>query len=89
MPASAKAASVSSASPPSAGIGFSTCPWSAKASRVASGMVSIVNGAASAVTYSTSGASGFLVEVLAHSRRWGRAPSFARRPQPAESSTFR
>ena len=50
-------------------------PWSASAFSVASGIVFTVNGAASALTYSTSEACGSLVPVLAHSRRCGRAPA--------------
>jgi integrase len=40
----------------------------------------MVNGACSALTYSTSDASGSLVPVLAHSSRCGRAPALARTP---------
>ncbi len=57
--------------------------------RVWSGMVSTVNGTASASTYSTSGASGSLTEVEAHSSRCARAPSLASRPQRGESSSSR
>ena len=63
-----------------------TIPWSANASSVWSGMVSTVNGAASAPAYSTSGAAGSLTEVEAHSSRCARAPSLASRNQRGESS---
>ena len=52
-------------------------------------MVLTVNGAASVSTYSTSGASGSLTEVEAHSSRWARAPSLASRNQRGESSSSR
>lgn len=52
---------------------------SARAFNVASGIVFTVNGAASAWIYRRSEASGSLVPVLAHSRRWGRAPTLKTR----------
>jgi hypothetical protein len=59
------------------------------ASRVRSGMVSTVNGGVSASSYSTSGASGSLTEVEAHSSRCAQAPSLASRNQRGESSSSR
>lgn len=52
-------------------------------------MVLMVSGAANASTYRTSEASGFFVDVLAQSKRCGRAPSFAKRSQRDESSSSR
>jgi hypothetical protein len=61
-----------------------TEPCSPNAFSVPSGMVSTVNGAASACTYSVSGAFGSLVPVLAHNSRCARAPMLAARCQRVE-----
>src|SRR5271155_4097830 len=65
-PAFAKPPSTCSASAPSFAMTALTLPFSAKASKVFSGMVSMVSGAASASTYSAAGALGSLTPVLAH-----------------------
>src|SRR5580698_2452544 len=66
MPALPHALNTFSQSPPSGGSAPPTSPCSAKALRVPSGMVLIVNGAASALTSRMSDAFGSLVPVLAH-----------------------
>src|SRR5207244_1253335 len=81
-----KAASVSSASPPSTGITPRSCPRSAKASKVLSGIVLMVSGAASVSMYSVSEAAGSLVPVLAQSRRCVRAPAAASRRHRGDAS---
>src|SRR6185437_1973433 len=75
MPAALNCAMTCSQSPPSLAIAPCNLPWSAKARMVLSGMVLMVSGAASASTYSVSGAFGSLVPVLAHSRRCGCTPA--------------
>src|SRR5579871_2749166 len=77
IPARSKRASICSASPPSSRIGAGTLPFSANASSVFSGMVSMVSGAASASTYSVGDAFGSLTPVLAQSMRCGTAPRAA------------
>ena len=54
-------------------------PWLSKASRVASGKVFTDCGPMSESTYNVSGNAGFLVDVLAHNGRCGRAPWAANR----------
>src|SRR5262249_17984865 len=78
-PARAKSARTASASPPSCGSIAPTSPWSPTACSVFSGMVLIVCGAASAVTYRTSDSLGSFVPVLAHRRRCDRPPKLRRR----------
>jgi hypothetical protein len=51
MPAAANRANTCSASLPSFAITDLICPWAANASKVFSGMVSMVSGAANASTY--------------------------------------
>src|SRR6202789_1030917 len=84
MPARAKRASISSASPPSFAMTPFSLPLCANANKVFSGMVSTVSGAASASTYRPGGDFGSFVPVLAHSMRCLRAPlasrSFQRLP---------
>src|SRR6185312_8954689 len=88
-PAAPTFCTTASASPPSSGITPSSWPCSANACRVFSGIVLIVLGAASVLTYSVSEAFGSLVPVLAHSRRCGCAPAAASFIQRSEASNRR
>src|SRR5579859_1782398 len=78
MPAFSRFVMVASAAARSASSVRSTVPWSRKASMVAGGMVLTVSGPISSSTYSTSRYLGFLVLVLAHSRRCVCAPRAAK-----------
>src|SRR4029450_13746824 len=89
MPALANCVSTASQSPPSAGRSAPSSPCSARAFKVPSGMVFTVNGAARALMYRMSEASGSLAPVLAHSRRCGRAPALYTRCQRGELSRVR
>src|ERR1700691_2074884 len=88
IPAAPKRFNTSSASPPSGRMTAFTCPLAANASRVFSGIVSTVSGAANASTYRLGEAFGSLVPVLAHNMRCFFAPAAdnARQRLPATSS---
>ena len=65
-----------------------TWPWSATASRVASGIVLTTPAATSSITYRVSSYAGSFTPVEAHSGRCGLAPAASSAFHRSEANTF-